>query len=117
VWVVGEAGTVLHWDGRAWQKLPAPTDKALRAIRAIGSDIYVAGAAGTVWRWNGQAWTALESGLPAMLVAMDVDADGITAVGEVSAIVEGRRSGLARSASAAATPRLQSGFPPRATPQ
>lgn len=29
---VGEAGTVLRWDGSAWSKLAAPTDRTLRAV-------------------------------------------------------------------------------------
>ena len=89
VWVVGDSGTALHWDGRAWSYLAPPTQGALRAVRGIGSDIYAVGANGSAYKWDGVTWTTIASGLPVLLVGMDVVNGGFIAVGDLAAILDG----------------------------
>jgi len=59
VWVVGEAGTLLHWDGMCWldwtDAVHAPS--GLTAIDGVTeSDVWVAGNDSTIGRFDGQKW-------------------------------------------------------------
>ncbi|WP_146646389.1 WD40/YVTN/BNR-like repeat-containing protein [Labilithrix luteola] len=54
VWVAGAFGSVLHWDGKAWAAVPAPTHASLRAIWGAGpGDIWVVSAPDQIFRSNG----------------------------------------------------------------
>ena len=70
VWVVGVAGTVLHFDGNAWTALPPITTKALTAIWGSGpSDIWadaytIGGGGGQLFHYNGAVWAADTTTIP-----------------------------------------------------
>lgn len=58
VYAVGRAGTVIHWDGRAWAVLPAPAGSGdLKSLAGAGDEL-VAGATSSVYHWDGAAWSA-----------------------------------------------------------
>jgi len=62
VWVVGEAGAVLRWDGEAWQGFGVG-EEDLYAVWASGpDDVWVGGVAGVV-RWDGTSWHRFEEGV------------------------------------------------------
>ncbi len=57
-WAVGEAGTVLRWDGESWCHECAPTDADLHGAWASGpEDVWAVGESGTVLHRDGAAWS------------------------------------------------------------
>src|SRR5262249_39825516 len=63
IWVVGEGGTVLFWDGNAWNALltGAGGTETLSAIWGSNPrDLWIAGSAG-VRHFNGTMWMPLGS--------------------------------------------------------
>lgn len=62
LWMAGEAGYVLQWDGERWREhaLPAPPFRASMNLSAIAGrardDMWVAGG-DVVYHWDGAAWT------------------------------------------------------------
>jgi hypothetical protein len=61
MWVVGNRGTVLHWDGIKFTKQFLPTNAVLNDIWASGdNDIWAVGeifTEGQVWHFDGISWT------------------------------------------------------------
>jgi hypothetical protein len=69
VWIVGDAGVVVHWDGTSWTLTPTnlPTYLGLSGIWGTAStNIWVAGdckltgtacTGGTLLHWDGTSWT------------------------------------------------------------
>lgn len=54
---VGDGGLVLTWDGRAWGRLDAPTDRDLYGVAGDSpEDFWAVGAGGTALRREGGAW-------------------------------------------------------------
>src|SRR5678816_2989028 len=48
-WAVGDAGTILHWDGHAWIQIPSTTPRALLAVSGSAPDnVWAVGAVGTI---------------------------------------------------------------------
>lgn len=61
IWLVGRAGTILHWDGKALSvPYEAPADAALSGVWTSGpSDVWIFGEranASYVLRWDGSTW-------------------------------------------------------------
>jgi hypothetical protein len=62
-WIVGDAGTILHWDGAAWQRANVESiDDAFYGVYAgRHDDVWVAGRDaekhGRLLRYHGGAWT------------------------------------------------------------
>jgi hypothetical protein len=98
VWAVGwdlsHGGTqvtsvFVHWDGSAWQLVPAPVDGNFSAVTALGSgDVWIAGQ---VWpslhriilHWDGHAWS--RSSTPGYMASLDaLSPDDVWAVGTES---------------------------------
>lgn len=65
IWVVGDQGMILRWDGRVFHTIELPPELAAapptwRAVAGAGRDyVWVAGDKGAVARWNGTALTAV----------------------------------------------------------
>jgi photosystem II stability/assembly factor-like uncharacterized protein len=61
VWAVGNAGTVLHFDGSTWSPVPISTTDTLRDIYMVsptmGFIVAWSGGGSTIWHWDGAAWT------------------------------------------------------------
>jgi hypothetical protein len=49
-WIVGNAGTILHWDGTSWTTVPSGTPNDLYAVSGALGAIRALGADGTVLR-------------------------------------------------------------------
>lgn len=53
LWVVGDAGSMLHYNGATWSPQSSPTSSTLRAIWGSGpEEIWAVGDAGTVLRYS-----------------------------------------------------------------
>ena len=64
VWAVGEAGTVMHWDGAAWSRWHLQSRAHWQAIWGrAADDVWIAGnlaegkRLGAVFHWDGHAWS------------------------------------------------------------
>ncbi|MEJ7599070.1 MAG: hypothetical protein WKG01_14270 [Kofleriaceae bacterium] len=59
-WAVGDHGTVLHFDGRSWGKIPFPSTQPLLSVvgstDAAGSRRVWVGTRAGIYTWNGQAF-------------------------------------------------------------
>lgn len=57
LWVAGEGGRVLHYDGSVWTAQPTPADEAVNALwGSSGSDIWAVGEGGLVLHFDGTEW-------------------------------------------------------------
>jgi hypothetical protein len=56
IWVAGELGTVLSFDGERWSARWAPTSEHLRSIWVLDSRAWVVGDAATVLYHSGRDW-------------------------------------------------------------
>jgi hypothetical protein len=58
IWLAGDAGTILRWDGTTATAIPTGVSAALRALWGSGaSDVWAVGDAGTILHYDGAAWT------------------------------------------------------------
>ncbi|WNG59175.1 hypothetical protein F0U59_33940 [Archangium gephyra] len=59
-WMVGQAGTVLHWKLDNWTWQSTPTSRTLRGVWGSSpADIWAVGEAGTILHFDGTGWTAV----------------------------------------------------------
>jgi hypothetical protein len=57
LWVVGDGGVALHYNGAAWTQVPTGiTDDLFRISAAAPDDVWAVGSA-EVLHWNGSAWS------------------------------------------------------------
>ena len=71
MWAVGDAGTVLHFDGRAVSSVVVPTSANLLDVWGSGpNDVWLVGTGGTVLHFDGQAFTPIASGTTVDLKAV-----------------------------------------------
>lgn len=66
-WAVGEAGTVLRWDGMAWLPVPTgPMGGVVQNLRAVwgsaADDVWVVGTESTILHWDGERFEPLSRG-------------------------------------------------------
>jgi hypothetical protein len=58
-WVVGDGGTLLHYNGTGFQRVDSGTTTPLSAVWGLAAnDVYAAGY-NAVLHWNGTAWKAM----------------------------------------------------------
>ena len=58
VWVVGDRGTILFWNGDAWSAVESGTTANLRGVWSASADAaWTVGPTPTVLRWDGLSWT------------------------------------------------------------
>ena len=103
VFVCGQGGTILHWDGRAWSRqatgLPSSVSLFTVAGRA-GNDVWAVGGSGSAVaiHHDGAAWQALSD--PALidrggLAGVAIDSDGtVVMVGAGGTKLRGRPGAL-----------------------
>ena len=61
VWVAGEAGSLLHWNGSTWSAVASGTTSALRALSGTSAkNVWAAGLEGTLLHFDGTAWSAAQ---------------------------------------------------------
>ena len=59
VWLAGEAGTLLHWNGSSWTAAASGTESALRALSGTSArNVWAAGLDGTLLHFDGSSWSA-----------------------------------------------------------
>lgn len=92
VWIVGGAGTTLHWNGAQWNAEPSGTHETLHGVWGTGPrDVWAVGTAGAIVHWDGQSWSQLSSTTTADL--HDVwgsDANSVWVVGDAGTILQWR---------------------------
>ena len=58
VWAVGDAGTIVHWNGTAWANVISGTTNDLYSVSASSpNNAWAVGAGGTIDHWNGMTWS------------------------------------------------------------
>ena len=83
VFVVGDKGVILHYDGQAWTPMASGTTKNLISVWGTSSrDVFAAGYGGTVLHYDGARWTPMETGTTGDLYGIWGTApDSVMAVG------------------------------------
>jgi hypothetical protein len=62
VYAVGEAGTIIRWNGSSWSTVTPITSANLNAIWGSNpNNIWVAGDTGTILHWDGMTWSMAAS--------------------------------------------------------
>ncbi len=62
VFAVGDAGTILHYDGIAWSAVASPTTENLNGIwGSSATDAFAVGDNGTILRYDGSNWLTIPS--------------------------------------------------------
>jgi hypothetical protein len=57
VWAAGDKGTVLHFDGHAWTRMPSGTEQDLTSITGTSpTNVYITAQQGAVLHWDGKDW-------------------------------------------------------------
>jgi hypothetical protein len=76
VWMGGEGGLLLHWDGRSWQEAPTFTKRDIVSLLGTSTGNIYALAGGLLWHYNGVDWAVddLPNELPP-IQAMWIDQD------------------------------------------
>lgn len=90
VWFAGEAGLILHWDGKRWSSYSCPRMTAnLNGIFGTSVDNVIAvGDGGSMVRWDGMRWSTLPSLTAKALHAVwGTKADNIWAGGETGTML------------------------------
>ncbi len=83
VWVVGDLGVIVHYDGTAWSHVLSSTGNDLISLWGVGPDevLAVGGRSiGTLARWDGTSWTSEEAGRFAGLNGVWMDESGDAAL-------------------------------------
>ena len=57
IWAVGEAGTILHYDGKQWTASESPTTVSLHAVSGSAPDDVWAVGESIVLHWDGKRWS------------------------------------------------------------
>ncbi len=90
VWAVGDGGTVLRWQGKAWSsRFTSGTSNALFSLWGSSSNnVWSVGAGGTIIHWDGRVWSESTSGTTRTLRAVwGSSANDVWAVGDLGTIV------------------------------
>jgi len=71
VFMVGSAGTIVHWDGAGCSRMVSPTTADLFDVAGFGpNDVYAVGAGGTILHYDGASWQSVASPTTATLHAV-----------------------------------------------
>jgi hypothetical protein len=91
VWVVGDKGTIGHWDGTQLQFEKSGTQANLRGVFVLSTDVaYAVGDGGTILERGASGWHAVAQGLTQeVLSGVWADATRVVAVGSNGTIVLG----------------------------
>ncbi|MBF0450666.1 MAG: hypothetical protein HQK75_08195 [Candidatus Magnetomorum sp.] len=83
MYVAGYNGTILHYNGNAWQKMSTPTRMPIWSIWGPDANhIYAVGGNGTILFYDGRQWISMDSGTRQWLYDIwGADNENIFAVG------------------------------------
>jgi hypothetical protein len=100
VWVAGNAGTLLHWNGRSWRRAEVPTTQDLWGVwGAAEDDVWAVGGSGrnrgdaTLLHFNGLRWeqvpvpTLQRPGVYAFFKVWGTARDDVWVVGQRGALL------------------------------
>jgi photosystem II stability/assembly factor-like uncharacterized protein len=65
VWAVGDAGTIVHWNGSVWSTMPGVATQSLLAVWGSGpNDVWAVGhdplsSVSVTLRWDGAVWASI----------------------------------------------------------
>ena len=63
IFVVGEAGTILHFNGAEWNSMNSDTSQWLNSVwGSAGSDVFAVGENGAIVHYDGTRWSTMDSG-------------------------------------------------------
>lgn len=90
IWVVGDAGMLVHFDGRTWREVDGPSRSDLVSVwGAAASDIWAVGEGGTILHYDGSQWADQSSPTTKNLRAVWGTAwNEVWAVGDSETILE-----------------------------
>lgn len=58
VWVVGERGTIAHYDGESWSLKDSGIPERLHSVHGSGpTDVWAVGEEGAILHWDGESWS------------------------------------------------------------
>lgn len=58
IWAVGDGGTVVHFDGKAWSPAKSGTAENLTGVYGVAqNDVWASSEKGSVLHWDGSSWT------------------------------------------------------------
>ena len=62
IWLFGQGGRILRYDGLGWTEPPSPGYRTPRAVTADRRGyLWTVGEFGTVWHWDGREWASIGS--------------------------------------------------------
>lgn len=71
IWIVGQEGLIVHWDGSTWTPVASGTGASLRRVFGTGPKHAVAvGTGGTILHWDGVSWNRKVSGTSEVLTGV-----------------------------------------------
>jgi len=90
MWLVGDDGLILHYDGSIWNSMDGGTTEALNSVNFVDATHgFIVGDNGTFLSYDGTTWTAMDAGTTENLRAVAfADADNGYAVGDGGVIVK-----------------------------
>ncbi|NLI55798.1 hypothetical protein GX420_02250 [bacterium] len=63
VFIVGDDGVILHYNGTSWSSMDSGTTNYLLSVWGNGpNDVFAIGYAGTILHYNGTSWSSMDSG-------------------------------------------------------
>jgi hypothetical protein len=63
IWVVGNEGVMLHYDGKSWQSKQSGTSNDLTNLSGTApDDVWAVGSNGVIMHFDGRAWTLIDGG-------------------------------------------------------
>ena len=84
IFAVGEAGSIIHYDGNSWSAMETPTSSHLHGVWGRSADdVYAVGQFGLVLHFNGSAWREVHR------LAVDVTAVAVWGHGPTDVFVVG----------------------------
>ncbi len=88
IFAVGARGTVLHYDGSGWTRMPTHCSQLLYGVWGLGpQQVWAVGSQGTILHYDGRGWFPQESNAQSDLLAIwGPAADDLYAVGEHTTI-------------------------------
>ncbi len=89
VYAVGNNGTIMHYNGNIWEKMPSGTTNNLGSIWGITSNnLFAVGNNGTIIHFNGSTWSPLSSETTSNLTQVwGTSGNDVFAVGEKGTIL------------------------------
>lgn len=90
MWLVGDNGLILHYDGTEWTNMDGGTSEALNEVFFVDATHgYIVGDNGSFLSYDGSVWTSMDAGTTKNLRGVAfIDADNGFAVGDDGIIIK-----------------------------